>query len=179
MLPVILNGVKTHALIDSGASCCLLSKSVADLMPRSLFSIKAGGKQIKGVGNGLLQTVGDMSVQVRIAGKDWPMKMAVSSEVEPVGCYLGMDFFMAHDCDFSVAKGTFQIGNSSVKLMPESSVNVCARVRVENDVMVPPHSKVVISGKAEALWKRMKTEVCVVEPSARAKVLAKQGIHVA
>ena len=84
MLPIVLNGVKTHALVDSGASCCLLSKSVYDKMSLTRYRLLEGGKTIRGVGNNTLATIGEMNVEVRLAGQNWPMKMHVSSETEPV-----------------------------------------------------------------------------------------------
>lgn len=140
MLPVFLNGVKTHALVDSGASCCLLSKAVYDQMATDRSRLIGGGKTIRGVGNHTLATIGEIEVDVTVAGKDWPIKMSVSSEKEPVGCYIGMNFFQTHGCEFSVLTGRFTIGNKTVKLVAESHVDVCARIRAQEDVLIPPHT---------------------------------------
>ena len=120
VLPVILNGVRTYALIDSGASCCLLSKAVYELMDKSRYPLKSGNRVITGVGGRSLTTLGEMTVQVGIGGKNWPMNMAVSSERETVGCYLGMDFFRKYECDFSVKTGTFTLGGVSLPMKKES-----------------------------------------------------------
>ena len=177
MLPVVLNGVKTHALVDSGASVCLLSKSVYEQMSTTRHRLIAGGKVIRGVGNNTLATIGEMNVDVQVAGKEWPMKMAVSSEKEPVGCYLGMNFFQTHGCEFSVLKGTFRIGGKEIKLVPESRVDVCARIRAERDVTIPPHSEMIVTGKPEALHRRMRAELAIVEPSRMVKSLEEVGLY--
>ena len=177
MLPVFLNGVKTHALVDSGASCCLLSKAVYDQMPTNRSRLIGGGKTIRGVGNHTLATIGEIEVDVTVAGKDWPIKMSVSSEKEPVGCYIGMNFFQTHGCEFSVLTGRFTIGNKTVKLVAESHVDVCARIRAQEDVLIPPHTEILVKGKPEALHKRMRTELAIIEPSKMMKTLEGHGVY--
>ena len=178
VLPVILNGVQTYALIDSGASCCLLSKAVYDLMAKSRYRLKSGNRVITGVGGRSLTTLGEMTVQVGIGGKDWPMNMAVSSENETVGCYLGMDFFRKYECDFSVRTGTFTLGGVSLPMKKESQSNVCARVRMGENTILPARSEMVIRGKAEKTIRQVKVAYGLLEPSGRASRLCQHGISV-
>ena len=92
VLPVIINGVHTHALLDTGAACCLLSKAVYEAMPRSLHPINSRPRDMKAVGNHTLSTIGDLVCDVTINSKQYPIDMVVSSENESIGCILGISF---------------------------------------------------------------------------------------
>ena len=96
VLPVIVNNVKTYALLDTGAGCSLLSKAVYEAMSMSLHPIRAHSRDLHGIGNRTIATKGD---PVSKAGKSYAIDMVVSSENEAIGCILGMDFLRTHDCE--------------------------------------------------------------------------------
>ena len=101
ILPVTLNGVRTSALIDTGASTSVLSKSIYQAMPVSTRSaVQADHQIIRGVGNVSMIPIGRMQVDIGIEGSGtYPLEMVVSNANETAGCYLGMDFFEAYGAD--------------------------------------------------------------------------------
>ena len=105
VLPVCINGVSTHALIDTGAGCCLLSKAVFEGMPKSRYPLTHCPRDLHAVGGLSLQTIGDLLCDVIVNGKQYAIDMVVSTENETIGCILGMDFLQEHDCEFSVMTG--------------------------------------------------------------------------
>ena len=103
VLPITINGVTTGALIDSGASTSVLSKSIYLAMPKDNRSaLRPDNIRLRGVGNSVMIPLGRMEVDIGIAGKLYPIEMVVSSVDETAGCYLGMDFFSAYRCDFGM-----------------------------------------------------------------------------
>ena len=106
-------------------------------MSKSNFSIRRGPHKIFGVGNNALDTLGEISAICQIAGSSYPIDMIVSSSYETIGCYLGMDFFLKHNCDFSVKTGQFTIDGKPITMRKEQRAGLVARVRLEQDVVVP------------------------------------------
>ena len=55
---------------------------------------------------------------------------------------------------------------------------LCARIRAENDVLIPARSEIVVQGRAERTMKLAQAPLAVLEPSHRAHELRKQGVNV-
>ena len=176
VLPVTINGVQTYALLDTGAACCLLSKSVFEAMPRSLHPINSRPRDMKAVGNHTLSTIGDLVCDVTINSKHYAIDMVVSSENETIGCILGMDFLQDHDCELALKTGHLFISNMKIKLRRESATNTIARIRLESDVTLPPRPELAVSGRPEAMTKQLTSLYSCVEPSPTMYRLAKQQI---
>ena len=80
VLSVTINGIQTFALIDTGAGCSLLSKAIFDSMSTSLYPIRQRQRDIHGVGQTTIPTLGDLVCNVTIVGHHYPIDMVVSSE---------------------------------------------------------------------------------------------------
>ena len=171
-----VNGIKTHALIDTGAACCLLSKAIYDQMSTSLHPLMTRSRSMYAVGGQTVPTEGDLLCDVNVNGRHYKIDMVVSSENETVGCILGMDFLLDHDCDLAVKTGHLFLGNMKVKLRKESTTNVIARIRLEDDVTLPPRTELSVTGKAEAMSKRIPTFYSCVEPSPSMKRRARNHV---
>ena len=165
ILPVVINGVATGALIDSGASTSVLSKSVYRAMPNSARSaVRADHEIIRGVGDSVMTPLGRMRVELEIKGVIYPLEMVVSSGDETAGCYLGMDFFDAYGADCSLRDGVFTIGDTSMRLRKERLQDQCARVRVDTPVTIPARSEMHVSCVTDAKAKNFGTPLAAVEP---------------
>ena len=149
VLPVTINNVKTYALLDTGAGCSLLSKAVYESMSRSLYPLRVRTKNIAGVGNNTLPTMGDLVCSVTIASCKYPIDMVVSTENEAIGCILGMDFLQTHSCELALQKGYLLIDGMRIKLRRESATNTVARIKLDSDVTLPPRTELAISGRPE------------------------------
>ena len=165
ILPVRLNGVAAGALIDSGAGISVMSKTFYHAMPQSVRKpLRPYGKVITCVGDSYMLPLGLTEVEVEISDKVYRIEMVVSSGKETASCYLGMDFFMAHGCDFSVLKGLFFVGDKAIPMKKESLQDTCARIRVEEDIVIPPRSEVTVTCQAEGKAKAIPTQFATVEP---------------
>ena len=97
VLPVTINGVQTYDLLDTDAGCSLLSKAVFEAMSTSMYPIRQRGRDMHGVGNSTLPTIGDLVCNVTIAGRHYQIDMVVSTQNEAIGCILGMVFLQTHE----------------------------------------------------------------------------------
>ena len=176
VLPVVINGVSTHALLDTGAGCCLLSKAVFEAMPKSRYPITRRARDLQAVGGFDLQTMGDMVCDVVVNGRNFAIDMVVSTVNESIGCFLGMDFLQQHECELSVKNGYLFIGGMRVKLRRESTTNSIARIRLAADVTLPPRSEMTVTGSPEKMTKKITSYYSCVEPSANMKRKTKENI---
>ena len=140
MLPVVINGVPTLALVDSGASATMISRAVYEKMSPGVHPLRpTRHPSVTGVGGGKVGLQGEIHAKIQIAGQHWPLDVSVSQRYEPVDCYLGMDFFSVHKCDFSVQSGAFEIGGKKVQMEKEGRRGqLCARIKVQEDFLIPP-----------------------------------------
>ena len=103
----------------------------------------------------------------------------MSQRYGPVDCYLGMDFFAEHKCDFSVQSGEFTVGGKKVQMEKEGRRGkLCARVKAQEDFLIPPRSETVIEGRAERSMKRALAPWAILQPSQRVRTLQKSGINI-
>ena len=137
VLPVTINGIQTFALIDTGAGCSLLSKAIYESMSTSLYPIRQRERDIHGVGQTTIPTIGDLVCNVTIAGHHYPIDMVVSSEYEAIGCILGTDFLQTHECELSIQKGYLFLNGMRIKLRRESATNTVARIKLVSDITLP------------------------------------------
>ena len=140
VLPVTRNNVKTYALLDTGAGCCLLSKAVCEGMSKSMHPLNIRGRDMHGVGNHTLPTMGDLVCDVTIAGKSYQIDMVVSTQNEAIGCILGMDFLQTHSCELSLQQGYLFVAGMKIKLRRENATNTVARIKLISDVTLPPRT---------------------------------------
>ena len=105
MLPIKVNGVTALALVDSGASATMISQAVFEKMTPGSYPIIPSAHKVTGVGGQRVGLLGEVHAEIQIAEKLWNMDVSLSERYEPVDCYLGIDFFTEHRCDFSVKTG--------------------------------------------------------------------------
>ena len=130
-MPVTIKGVITGALIDSGASTSVLSKSIYMAMPKQTrYVMRPDDILIRGVGESVMAPLGRLNVDIGRADKLYPIEMVVSSADETVGCYLGIYFLTAYGCDCSLRDGTFTLDGKTTRLRKESPQDHCARNRL-------------------------------------------------
>ena len=157
VLPVVINGVHTNALLDTGAGCCLLSKAVFEPMSRSRHPLNTRPRDINAVGKHILPTIGDLICNVTINGRQFPIEMVVSTENETIGCILGMDFINTHFCEFVLRTGNLLIDNMKIKLMRESAATCVAQIKLDSGVTLPPRTELTVSGRPEHIKRRINT----------------------
>ena len=106
MLPIKVNGVTALALVDSGASATMISRAIYEKMAPGHYPIvPCEHMEVTGVGGQKVKLLGEVQSEIQIAGGRWKIDVSLSERYEPVDCYLGMDFFTEHGCDFSVKTG--------------------------------------------------------------------------
>jgi hypothetical protein len=133
---------------------------------------------INGIGGHSMRAIGILTVSVKIGDKEWPIDMVVQPGDEIVGCLLGFDFFAKYGCSLSMKDGSFEIEGERFKLGDENKHDMYARVRVENSVVIPPKTEIVITGVADGKIRQFPGVHCSAEPAYYAKELSQIGLIV-
>ncbi len=82
------------------------------------------------IGGGAGPTLGTATVQIGITGGSYEQEVVVSVNRENPNCILGSDFFYQHDCELSMRKQQFQVGDRQVRCMPEPERVVKAGLKI-------------------------------------------------
>ena len=70
MLPVVINGVATLALVDSGASATMISRAVHEKMIPGKYPLRpTRHSTVTGVGGGKVGLQGEIQAEIQIAGQ--------------------------------------------------------------------------------------------------------------
>jgi hypothetical protein len=133
---------------------------------------------IRGIGGMTMTALGILTVCVKIADHEWPIDMVVQPGDEIVGCLIGFDFFQMYGCALSMKDGCFEIEGIKFQMNAEYKHDMCARVRVEESVIIPPQSELVISGIPDAKIKHFPGVQCSTEPAYYAQELTSDGLSV-
>ena len=176
VVPAKLNTVDTNCILDTGAQLSLMSRSVYEAMPRSLLRPGEGPRILRTVGNHAITTLGSIIADVVISGVHYPWEIFVSTEVEDIGCLIGMDFLLSNHCELILHTGHLVIDGKTTKMHRESASNKMARVRLDRDVKLEPKSEMTVSGYTEGVDKRFYAQYGCVEPSPTLTRLAKLNI---
>ena len=108
MLPVVINEIPVLALVDTGASVTMISRTVYESMNREKYPLLCSEQSsVSGVGGGKVGLMGSIKGEFQIAGGTWPLEVYVSQRQEPVSCYLGMNFFQDYGVEFRLKTGEF------------------------------------------------------------------------
>ncbi len=75
-------------------------------------------------------TLGTATVQIGIAVGSYEQEVVVSANRENPNCTLGSDFFCQHDCELSMRKQQFQVGDRQIRCVPEPEHVVKAGLKI-------------------------------------------------
>ncbi len=71
------------------------------------------------IGGGAAPALGTATVQIGIAGGSYKHDIVISGKRENPNCILGSDSFCQHDCQLSMHRQQFQVGDREVRCVPE------------------------------------------------------------
>ncbi len=87
------------------------------------------------------------TVRIGIVGGTHEQEVVVSANRENPNCILGSDFFCQHDCELSMRKQQFQVGDRQVRCVPEPERVVKAGLKIARRVEPPARTEVIVPCK--------------------------------
>ncbi len=148
LIPVTINQILTLALLDTGATCTMIGRPLYETL-QAVQPLKV--KQDKDlplevIGGGAAPTLGTATVQVGIAGGSYKQEV-ISANRENPKCILGSEFFCQHDCELSMRKQQFQVGDRQIRCVPEPKHVVKAGLKIDRCVELPARTEVIVPCK--------------------------------
>ncbi len=122
LIPITVEGIKTLALIDTGASVSMMGRPLYHKVQQvSQMRLETQDTpRLKGVGGNPVPTLGHADVQVGIGDGVYKATLVVSARRERSNFIIGADFLAAHNCDLSLLQKLFTIGKQEIQCIPEN-----------------------------------------------------------
>ncbi len=122
LIPITINQTSTLALLDTGANCTMIGRPLYETLHAvQPLKLKTDEElRLEVIGGGAAPTLGTATVQIRITGGTYEQEVVVSANRENPNCILGSDFVCQHNCELSMRKQHFQVGDRQVRCVPES-----------------------------------------------------------
>ena len=104
---VVVNGLSTNLLVDTGATVSLLSKAMFDNMGKTDDTITNVKGDVLSTNGSPLKVLGKTSVELKLADKAWVQDVIIADLT--VDGILGMDFLVKHRCIINFHTGLVHI----------------------------------------------------------------------
>ncbi len=178
LIPIIVEGVNTLALIDTGASVTMMGRPLYPKVQhvRALKLQTHDMPRLEVVGGNPVPMLGCAEVGVGIAAGVYRTPVVVSARKERPNFIIGADFLSTHDCDLSLRQKLFMLGRNSVQCLPERVRSSHARLKLARRVKLPPHLEVLVSCKATQSIKHFGTSCAVAQPANNSWHYAEDGL---
>ena len=127
-VPVLVNGMPTSVLVDTGATVSLLSRTVYDRMDEAYEASTEVDGEVVSTNGTLVKVLGQASVQLKIADEAWTQDMIIA-DIHEDGI-LGMDFLLKHKCIINLETRAISIpGMDPIKMERTAGNHLEAMVR--------------------------------------------------
>ncbi len=128
------------------------------------------------IGGGAAPTLGTATVQIGIAGGTYEQEVVVSANWENPNCILGSDFFGQQDCELSMRKRQFQVGDRQVRCIPEPERVVKTGLKIARRVELPARTEVIVPCKPTDASSWLQKTAAVAQPCSNQWHYAEDGI---
>ncbi len=137
------------ALLDTGATCTMIGRPLYELLQAAqpLKVRQDENLRLEVIGGGAAPTLGTATVQIGIPGGSYEHEIVISANRENPNCILGSDFFCQQDCELSMRKQQFQVGDRQVRCVPEPSRGAVGGLKTERRVELPAQTEVIVPCK--------------------------------
>ncbi len=99
------------------------------------------------IGAGAAPTLGTATVRIGITGGIYEQEVVLSANRENPICILGSDFFCQHDCELSMRKQQFQVGDRQIRCVPKPERVVKTGLKIARRVELPARTEVIVPCK--------------------------------
>ena len=140
-VPGKIGRIRGSFLIDTGSSILVLSNKVLAMHSSDLQTVQekvvtANGQELK--------LLGKLKLNIQLEHLDFSQVFIVADIDEDFG-NLGMDFLQDYKASIKIGKRVLKTSAGKLKLFRQSS-RVCAGLRLEGMIDIPPHSEVFVKG---------------------------------
>ena len=168
--------MNTDFLVDSGSTYTIIDYELYKALPKQNVSkLEELDLILKSANGESLKVHGQVSLKLTVGTKEciFPVKVVALGDRSTI---LGLDFMEEFDCVLYMGKGTLRMGKHHVVLHRKGDTR-CARIQVAQNMYIPPHSEMIISGHVKPNQWAPERKFGLVEPTA--SVTENTGVLVA
>ena len=142
MVPIQIDKVKAHAVLDSGADVSIMSENMYKRLPNKV-KLKSSRLPLTGVSGTQLSSLGSVTTKVLIGHAEISMKFEVLKGITK-DALLGSDFLSMTKAKLDYENKTLQIFDHIVILKSKQQIKQeCSLVQVNERVKLPAYSETV------------------------------------
>ncbi len=178
LVPVTINQVATMALLDTDATCTMIGRPLYELL-QAAQPLKVRQDEslcLEVIGEGAAPMLDTANVEIGIAGGSYEHEIVISASRENPNCILGSDFFCQHDCELSMRKQQFQVGDRQVRCVPEPSRGATAGLKTARRVELPARTEVIEPCKPTRASSWLQWSAVVAQPCSNQWRYAEDGL---
>ncbi len=178
LIPITINQTSTLALLDTGATCTMIGRPLYETL-HAVTPLKLKTDEdlrLEVIGGGAAPTLGTATVWIGIAGGTYEPEVIVSANRENPNCILGSDFFCQHDCELSMRKQQFHVGDRQVRCVPELERVVKTGLKIARRVELPARTEVIVPCKPTHASNWLQKTAAVAQPCSNQWRYAEDGI---
>ncbi len=134
------------ALLDTGATCTIIGRLLYETL-QAVKPLKVKQDEelhLEVIRGSTAPTLGTANVQIGIAGCRYDHEKVIGANKENRNCILGSDFFGQRDCELSLRKQQFHVGDRQVSCVPEQARTIKASLKTGQSVELPARTKVMV-----------------------------------
>ncbi len=178
LIPITIKQTSTLELLDTGATCTMMGRPLYETL-HAVTPLKLKTDEdlrLEVIGGGAAPTLGTATVRIGIAGGTYEQEVVVSANRENPNCILGSDFFCQHDCELSMRKQQFQVGDRQVRCVPEPERVVKTGLKIARRVELPARTEVIVPCKPTHASSWLQKMAAVAQPCSNQWRCAEDGI---
>ncbi len=160
-----LSGLKTDLLIDSGSSYTVMDRNLfLEIPEKQRPSLNKINLVLRSATGEKLKIFGQANMEIQLGSKKFATTVKVVSLGEKTAI-LGLDFMESQDCTINMGKGIIRMEPDLKLKLHRKSVHKCARIQASENVCIPPHHEMIITGKINQKHRQFHDSVGAVEPT--------------
>ena len=135
-------------MIDTGSTACFIHPRKYMLLSHDVRpEIKKHNKQLCLADGSFVDTLGYVYLPVKIGDFSTVQKFTVANIDVPA--VIGYDFLHNNRCTLDMGEGTISLHGIKIECTKESQMNSLFKVKLTENVIIPPNTEVLKSGKVE------------------------------
>ena len=175
-LPIMVNGVKTNSLVDSGSTLTVLHPNTYYQIPvQRRPSLTGEPIRLRMADGSLIESLGKAPMEIKIKGHSFQHHVTVA-EVES-SSVLGYDFLKSQNCQVNFGTGVLSFNDTHIPCVKLNQLEETLQITLKEAVTLPPYSESIVP--AIVSQATLPSELATLYVNPTEEILRKEGLVIA
>ena len=136
------------SILGKSLNCLIDTGSEVNIIPEKHtvgIDVTTSGKTLEAANGTTIGVVGEVDLEVSIAGRNIMSRFIVWDQVDEV--ILGVDWLQSNDCSIQFSRYLMKIGEVAIPLLKKCTKYRCNRIILQEEVIIPGESEMNVMGK--------------------------------